>query len=770
MENIYCPICQTNPTAKEAKKLYIKRTDETILVDCKRGCDPVEILKIVNPFSKEDFKKSVEFKIFREHTYRDKEGKPYAKKVYYTKDGNKSTYWQRLENNQWVTGLDGLKPSLYQLDKLKGKHDTVYIAEGEKDVDTLMSMGFVATSPPNGASGRWLASYTTSIFADKVVILIDNDKQGIKHGEKVRKAVSGFGMEAIVINPVIITGDLKDGGDISDVVQSLGLEATKNELLAVQERLFTASNVTSTTNEVTENLVKSAVDMKLADKDLLIPFDPQKYDLSQMGFGQCLADNIVNRFLAVNEWRGKWAEYKDGIWTQDVASNIEKFTTEVVQFWQKNNPFLGAVTETKAKQIKAVNSGASETERERLQKKIDQYEHDLKEYNKIIKKSQTYKGHKELINITSHYRNVTINDFDNNNNIIAAKNVTIDMDKGTVRKHKPTDLITKTINAEYNADVKFEKWDKFISDIMGNDPIASKYLQKVFGYMFSGKANLKKMFMLYGVTNAGKTLLLETISEVMGAYAQVGSTSIIMPKRVSSSDDTLLQHAAKYKGSRMLIFDETSKGARIDEDRVKLWTSGGSVPARKLYESPFDYIPQFTMFVSTNHKPNTSDSTLFESGRMNVIPFVRDFKKEGILDSTLKSQFLSDDGRSAILNWLLEGYKLFLVEGLDDVPESFQNATNDYEKDSNPVQQYVDEELVKITVSEGMDYKEAATQTWSAIYNHFRSWYKDNVSAFPPRKIQVKNDLIKLGITIKESTKHKNKMMVFGYCTPELHE
>ena len=56
-------------------------------------------------------------------------------------------------------------------------NDPVVISEGEKDVDRLLSLGFIATTNPNGAL-NWKREFNAILAGREVVVLIDNDDKG----------------------------------------------------------------------------------------------------------------------------------------------------------------------------------------------------------------------------------------------------------------------------------------------------------------------------------------------------------------------------------------------------------------------------------------------------------------------------------------------------------------------------------------------------------------------------------------------------------------
>lgn len=115
----------------------------------------------------------------------------------------------------WIWGMGNVEPVLYRLPQLLAaikEGRTIYIVEGEKDVDRLFEAGLVATTNPMGA-GKWRDTYTQSFQGCKnVVILPDNDPPGLAHAEMVASILYHKGITA----KVIPLPDLSLHGDISD--------------------------------------------------------------------------------------------------------------------------------------------------------------------------------------------------------------------------------------------------------------------------------------------------------------------------------------------------------------------------------------------------------------------------------------------------------------------------------------------------------------------------------------------------------------------------
>ncbi|MFE2936802.1 toprim domain-containing protein [Streptomyces sp. NPDC059278] len=85
---------------------------------------------------------------------------------------------------------------------------TVFVVEGEKDVDNARAAGLVATCNPGGA-GKWTAVHTDILRGARVVIVADRDDTGRKHAEFIRAALTEMNCTVTVV-------EAAEGKDLSD--------------------------------------------------------------------------------------------------------------------------------------------------------------------------------------------------------------------------------------------------------------------------------------------------------------------------------------------------------------------------------------------------------------------------------------------------------------------------------------------------------------------------------------------------------------------------
>jgi DNA primase len=111
--------------------------------------------------------------------------------------------------DKWIGNLKGVRRVLYRLPRVVSAQ-IVLVAEGERDAETLESLGFVATCNPMG-TGKWRPEYADALRAKDVVVFPDNDEPGKKHADQIVDSLAGIASTVRVV-------DVRIGKDVSDWV------------------------------------------------------------------------------------------------------------------------------------------------------------------------------------------------------------------------------------------------------------------------------------------------------------------------------------------------------------------------------------------------------------------------------------------------------------------------------------------------------------------------------------------------------------------------
>lgn len=177
-------------------------------------------------------------KFVESYDYVDEYGKLLFQKVRYVESSGKKTFRQRKPspNGGWEYSLGETPKVLYNLPavlKAKEEKQPIWVVEGEKDANTLIDLGYVATTMPGGA-GKWLEIHTEALSGAIVEIVADRDEIGIKHAKDVLEKLLSAGADAqawICPSQKDITDHIKAGGQISelDPIENASIETISEE-------------------------------------------------------------------------------------------------------------------------------------------------------------------------------------------------------------------------------------------------------------------------------------------------------------------------------------------------------------------------------------------------------------------------------------------------------------------------------------------------------------------------------------------------------------
>jgi P4 family phage/plasmid primase-like protien len=285
---------------------------------------------------------------------------------------------------------------------------------------------------------------------------------------------------------------------------------------------------------------------------------------------------------------------------------------------------------------------------------------------------------------------IALAEFDTNPYLLNVLNGTLNLETRELQPHSADDLITRLAPVKYDPQASFPRWAQFIDEIMNGDTDTAQCLQRCLGYALSGSTEHEKMFVLYGATSRnGKSTLTEAVLGVLGDYGATADPEMLSTARNTAGGMKATEDLARLNGVRCVSVSELPKGMNLNSAKVKQWTGSDTIKARFLHENSIEFKPQFKLFVNTNDLPQVSDTALFKSERVVLIPFTRHFT-EAEQDTTLKQQFSTGEAKSAVLNWLLEGWQSLQTRGLI-LPDAVKTAVGEYSAESDAIRRFVDD-------------------------------------------------------------------------------
>jgi hypothetical protein len=202
--------------------LQVTRNNVGVGLYCHAGCGMEEIVEALG-LSVSDLFDKTDPRPVAHYDYKDLDGTILFRK---TRFEPKDFRISHPNGNGWEPRIGNAKPVLYRLPELKeaiARGETVYVVEGEKDVDTLAEHDVAATCNYEGA-GKWLDSYSQHFNGAKVVVIADRDDAGYIHAKKVKASLIGTARSVHVMQSAVtmpkadVTDHFAAGFTIEDLV------------------------------------------------------------------------------------------------------------------------------------------------------------------------------------------------------------------------------------------------------------------------------------------------------------------------------------------------------------------------------------------------------------------------------------------------------------------------------------------------------------------------------------------------------------------------
>ena len=281
-----------------------------------------------------------------------------------------------------------------------------------------------------------------------------------------------------------------------------------------------------------------------------------------------------------------------------------------------------------------------------------------------------------------------------------------------VEGHMREDLITQIIDVAYDPDATCPKFDAFTGRFLPLSPVR-RFVQVYSGLSLLGLV-IQKFVFHYGEGANGKSVFMQTIANVLGALGSTLSPDAITGTNQRQGNQASPELARLY-GKRFVRVSELPEGVPLQEELVKRLSGGEEIAVRNLFQGLFDFKALFKAHMSGNGYPKIEGNNHGIWRRMAVVhwPVTLADEEQRNFDDVV-DEFRPE--YSGILNWLIEGAKIYLTEGLI-VPPEVRAATKEYRDEMDPIGQFIEQCVEAVEGSE---------VTAREMYQAYLAWAKTN--------------------------------------------
>lgn len=247
-------------------------------------------------------------------------------------------------------------------------------------------------------------------------------------------------------------------------------------------------------------------------------------------------------------------------------------------------------------------------------------------------------------------------------------------------------------------------WLRILDESTGGDKDLIDYLQRLLGYCLTGHTSEESLEFFYGPGGNGKGLVMGAALNIAGTYGRQASMDTFLKAQGGRHPTDL----ASLVGARLVMAAESAEGSRWDEQRVKMATGRDRISARFMKKDFFEFSPQFTLLIASNHKPRIGTVDDAWRRRLHLIPFEqKPTKPDPDLKDKLKAEY------PQILQWMIDGAEWWGREGLAP-PESVLAATAEYLRE---------EDVIGLWFREHCEEVPATNTTYrNDLYHSFENW------------------------------------------------
>lgn len=325
-------------------------------------------------------------------------------------------------------------------------------------------------------------------------------------------------------------------------------------------------------------------------------------------------------------------------------------------------------------------------------------------------------------------------------------NGTLDLATGTLRDSMATDMNTMCAGVKYDPEAQCPGWMKHVEFVTGGDQDLARYLQRAIGYTLTGKTKEQKLFFLHGNGDNGKNVFMDVIAAMLGDYAIAADENFL------SGGNEHPTQLAGLQGKRLIYADETDEGRKIRESRIKHLTGSKTIKARYMRQDYFQFTPRFKIFVMGNHKPSITGNDDGIWRRIELVPFTQKIAEEDKVQDF--DQILIEDELSGILNWAIEGLKMWHTTGLSQ-SRVVKKATALYREDEDSEGEFFAEKVVRCSEEDG------GVMVFPTLFQEYRLWCAMTGTEEKSKK-SFAQELERRGFSRPDSTRR-----VEGYGTPQ---
>ena len=301
---------------------------------------------------------------------------------------------------------------------------------------------------------------------------------------------------------------------------------------------------------------------------------------------------------------------------------------------------------------------------------------------------------------------------------IVFENGIFDIKEGVLKpfsRDMRTDLV---LDIEYDKAASNALWNTKIAEIIPNREMREAF-QMFCGSLLVNRDEVRIEYVcfLVGPGSNGKSIIASSVANVFGGeyFTNFDPDQLL-------NDNQKMYHLAALDGAIANFTDDLQQGS-LSSSGFKSFASGAEFEARHPYGRKIFKVKAPPLLCCSNTLPSTTDDSWGYHRRILPIYSSSRIWTDEDKDPMLKLKLSSKEARTAIFNWIYEGYRKIMANGgnielVKDVIEAEREARDD----SNSVRRWIrDSHYVKIARRDVRDSTWKPLKDWYSMYEGYCS-------------------------------------------------
>lgn len=290
--------------------------------------------------------------------------------------------------------------------------------------------------------------------------------------------------------------------------------------------------------------------------------------------------------------------------------------------------------------------------------------------------------------------------------IIPFENKLFNLETNEIMKASDKYYFFSCINADYDHEnIGFGyTFEDYLSNCTGNNKDLRKLILEVIGYILSNSMAAKKMFILYGVPDSGKSTFGEFIQNLIGIENCCHIQLQDLSKRFM---------VAELYGKKLCLNMDISDSPIRDTSIIKQLTGNDLLSAERKGEHPFSFKNHCKLLYGCNNLPKVTNGINEQAfyKRLIIIPFLNSISPDN-QDKDLLNKLLKE--KNYIIHKALKAFKRLVNNNYQFTTcEISESILNEHIQQSNNVLEFVRDRCY-------IHYD--ASVYSSTLYNNYRNY------------------------------------------------